>query len=171
MTINIDNASNDVNSVYKQIQPIVDSVVDKNAKSIDLIIEKIKRNLTDLTNKELRDLMLQLSIELYYFAHIKDMSILKQECAQTLLKEGIANVFNSSDGTQVIRSNQATIETLDKQTVSILYNAVSNNMKSKVDEAHRIINVLSNVLISKNAENKLKGVRDDDIHDNFNKDN
>ena len=40
----------------------------------------------------------------------------------------------------------------------MLQNAVANNLKSKLDEAHRIINVLSNVLISKNAENKLKGV-------------
>ena len=33
-------------------------------------------------------------------------------------------------------------------------------MKSKLDETHRMINVLSNILISKNAENKLKGVID-----------
>ena len=44
----------------------------------------------------------------------------------------------------------------------MIQNAIANCMKSKLDEAHRIVNVLSNVLISKNAENKLKGVRDDE---------
>jgi hypothetical protein len=51
---------------------------------------------------------------------------------------------------------------MDKQVVVMLQNAVANCMKSKLDEAHRMVNVLSNVLISKNAENKLKGVKDDE---------
>ena len=50
---------------------------------------------------------------------------------------------------------------MDKQVVVMIQSAVANGMKSKVDEAHRIVNILSNVLISKNAENKLKGVRED----------
>ena len=152
----IKNAKEKVLDVYKQLQPIVDGVVSKNAKDIDNLIKKIKTNLTTLTNKELQEFMLQLSVETYYFATIKDSAILKQECATALLNEGIANVFNSTAGTQMVRTNQATMDNLDKQTVKILYNAVANNMKSKLDEAHRMINVLSSVLISKNAEAKLQ---------------
>jgi hypothetical protein len=160
--MNIDNANSQLVDMYTQLRPIVEDVVNKNAKPIDDIIKKIKKNLTTLTNKELQDYMLQLSIETYYFSHIKDMSILKQECAMALLKEGQANSFNSSDGTQSYRNNQATIENVDKQAVNILYNAVANSMKSKLDEAHRIVNVLSGTLISKNAEAKLKGVKEED---------
>lgn len=167
--IDIKEANNQLTETYKQLKPIVDSVVDKNAKSIDDIIKKIRKDLTTLTNKELHEYMLQLSIETYYFATIKDASILKQECALALLKGGQANSYNMSDGTQSYRNNQAVIENLDKQTVNILYNAVSNCMKSKLDEAHRVVNVLSNVLISKNAEAKLKGLKDDeDIHSDNN---
>lgn len=176
MQIEITDAKNNVVETYKQLQPIVDSIVDKNSKDIDNIIKKIKKSLSDLTNKELQDLILQLSIETYYFSHIKDMSILKQECAIALLKSAQANIFNGTSGTQVVRNNQATVDTIDKTVVNILYNAVANNMKSKLDEAHRMVNVLSNVLISKNAEAKLKGVRDDDnrtsdFYDNSNSEN
>ncbi len=169
--MDIKEAHNQLTTVYKELKPIVDSVVNKQSKEIDKIIDRIKRNLDTLTNKELQDLMLQLSIEAYYFAHIKDMAILKQELSLALSKESQANSFNSTVGTQAVRNNQAIIDSLDKQTVNILYNAVANNMKSKLDEAHRMVNVLSNVLISKNAEAKLKGVKDDYEPKNLHSDN
>ena len=166
--VDIKSANGQVTELYNQLKPIINSIVDKNAKSLDDIIKKVKNNLTTLTNKEIQDIILQLSIETYYFSTIKDMSILKQECSIALMKEKQASVYNGTDGTQATRNNQAVMETLDKQTVQILYNAVSNCMKSKLDEAHRIVNMLSSVLISRNAEAKLKGVPDNDIHNNFN---
>lgn len=159
--MDIKEANKQLTDVYNDLKPIVESVVNKQSKEIDKIIERIKRNVDTLTNQELQSLMLQLSIEAYYFAHIKDMAILKQEISLALAKESHANSFNSSVGTQSVRHNQAVIDSIDKQTVNILYNAVANNMKSKLDEAHRMINVLSNILISKNAEAKLRVTRDD----------
>lgn len=158
--MNIENAKQEVAEVYKSLQPIVKEVVSKQSKEIDFIIDKIKKNLTTMTNKELQDYMLQLSIETYYFSQIKDLSVLKQECAIAVSKGAQADIFNKTVGTQVVRSNQAVIDSMDKQVVSMLQSAVANCMKSKLDEAHRMVNVLSNVLISKNAENKLKGVKD-----------
>lgn len=154
-------AKKEVSEVYNALKPIVKETVDRNTKEIDSIIDKIKKNLTTLTNKELQDYMLQLSIELYYFSERKDMSLLMQECAIALSKGAQADIFNGTAGTQAVRSNQAVIESMDKQVVAMIQSAVANNMKSKLDEAHRIVNILSNVLISKNAENKLKGVRED----------
>jgi len=160
--VNINNAKAEVSETYKSLQPIVKEIVGKHAKEIDAIIDKIRKNLTNLSNKELQDYMLQLSIETYYFAQSKDLSILMQECAIAVSKGAQADIFNSTVGTQSVRSNQAIIDSMDKQVVVMLQNAVANCMKSKLDEAHRMVNVLSNVLISKNAENKLKGVKDDE---------
>lgn len=155
-------AKKEVADTFNCIRPIVTDVVSKHTKDIDVIINKIKNNLTTLTNKELQDYMLQLSIEAYYFAERKDMSLLMQECAIAISKGAQADIFNSTAGTQAVRSNNAIVESMDKQVVAMIQSAIANCMKSKLDEAHRIVNVLSNVLISKNAENKLKGVRDDE---------
>ena len=157
----VNSAKKEVSEIYNSLRPIVKETVDRNTKEIDAIIGKIKKNLTTLTNKELQDYMLQLSIELYYFSERKDMSLLMQECAIAVSKGAQADIFNGTAGTQAVRSNQAVIESMDKQVVAMIQSAVANNMKSKLDEAHRIVNILSNVLISKNAENKLKGVRED----------
>ncbi len=165
--INLDRAHKEVNDMYKQLTPMVDTVVEKNSKEVDAIFKKIKANLNNLTNKELQDYMLQLTVEAYYLTNVKDSSTLKQECALTLLKEGQANVFNCTQGTQNARNNQAIIDNLDRQVVNVLYNAVTNRFKSKLDEIHRMINVLSNVLISKNAEAKLRGgSKEDDTYNN-----
>ena len=160
--MDINAAKKQVKETYDLLRPIVKETVAKNTKEIDSIISKIKANLTTLTNKELQDYMLQLSIETYYFAERKDMSLLMQECAIAISKGAQADIFNSTVGTQAVRSNQAIIDSMDKQTVAMIQGAIANCMKSKLDEAHRMVNVLSNVLISKNAENKLKGVRDDE---------
>ena len=166
--VDIKDAKKNVVESYKMLQPIVDEVVKKHSKEIDKIIDKIHKNLSTLTNKELQDLMLQLSAECYFFSNYKDMSILKQELALSFVKSSQAEVYNSSVGTQQARNNQAIVDTLDKQTVNILYNAVANSMKSKLDEAHRMCNILSNVLISKNAEAKLKGIKDDEQQNLYN---
>lgn len=160
--MDINAAKKQVKETYDLLRPIVKETVAKNTKEIDSLISKIKANLTTLTNKELQDYMLQLSIETYYFAERKDMSLLMQECAIAMSKGAQADIFNSTVGTQAVRSNQAIIDSMDKQTVAMIQGAIANCMKSKLDEAHRMVNVLSNVLISKNAENKLKGVRDDE---------
>lgn len=157
----VNESKHEVKEIFNSLKPIVKETVDRNTKEIDTIIDKIKKNLTTLTNKELQDYMLQLSIELYYFSERKDMSLLMQECAIAVSKVAQADIFNSTAGTQAVRSNQSVIESMDKQVVVMIQSAVANSMKSKLDEAHRIVNILSNVLISKNAENKLKGVRED----------
>lgn len=163
--MNIKEAKKTVSETYELIKPIVKETVAKNTKDIDEIIKKIKNNLTTLTNKELQDYMLQLSIEAYYFAERKDMSLLMQECAIALSKNAQADIYNRTEGTQSYRTNTAIVDSMDKQTVAMIQSAIANCMKSKLDEAHRIVNVLSNILISKNAENKLKGVRDEDNND------
>lgn len=162
--INIDKAQKEVYDVYKQLSPMVDDVVAKHTKEVDAIFKNIKDNLTTLTNKELQDYMVRLAAEAYDLTAIKDSSTLKQECALTLLKESQANIFNGTVGTQSARNNQSIIDTLDKQVVNILYNAITNRFKSKIDEVHRMISVLSNVLISKNAEAKLRGGITNDTH-------
>ena len=64
-------AKKEVSEVYNSLKPIVKETMDRNTKEIDSIIAKIKQNLTTLTNKELQDFMLQLSIELYYFSETR----------------------------------------------------------------------------------------------------
>jgi len=165
--MDIKDALKEIDDTYKQLQPMVDDVVNRHTKDIDVIFKNIKKDITTLSNKELQDYMLQLQAEAFDLTAVKDSSALKQELALTILKTKQATIYSATAGTSAARNNQATIDTVDKQVVSALYNAINNRFKSKLDEVHRMINVLSNVLISKNAEAKLRGgSRDDDTHSN-----
>ena len=159
--IDIKEAKKEVNDMFSDLSPLVQEIVDKYSKDLDKHISKISTAIT-LTNDEIRSLMLEISIECYMFGMSKDASMLKQECAETLLKEAQAKSYNSTDGTQVIRSNQALIDTMDRQVVNMLYSAVANLCKTKIDEGHRIVNTLNSILISRNAEAKLANPYSDD---------
>ena len=159
--VDIKNAKKEVLDIYKELEPTINSTVKKHSQTIDKIMDSIKSNITTLTNKEIQDYMLQLQIEAYDFAIDKDNSLMKQECAVAVTRTRQASIYNKTDGTQQYRQNQAIEDTIDSQTVQIIYNAVTNQLKSKLDEVHRMINVLSNVLISRNAEAKLKRGGDD----------
>lgn len=150
----IENAKREVNDLFKDISPMVLEITDRYSKELDSLINKIADAKT-LTNDELRDYILRLSIESYMFGMSKEASILKQECAETLMKEKVAQEFNLSSGSVAVRNNISTINTTDKQVVNLLYGAVANMMKTKLDEAHRLINALNSILISRNAEAKL----------------
>lgn len=164
------NAKQEANELYKNLKPIIDGVVKKHAKDIDAIISNINKHLTTMTNKELQEAILQLSIENYYFAESKDKSMLMRECSLALLKEKQADTFNSTEGTQAVRTNQSIIDSKDRQIVLMLQDSVATHLKTKLDESHRIVDSLKSVLISRNMENKLKGESSNespsDLHSN-----
>ena len=155
--VDISVANKELAEMYKNLKPIVDEIVNKNTKEVDSIIKKIKNGLeNELTHKELYSYLMQLSVETYYMAYSKDMAGLRQECAETLMKAKQAEIFNETVGTQVLRTNEAIVSTVDKQVINLIHRAVANCLRTKLDEAHRMVRTLENVLISKNAENKFK---------------
>lgn len=152
--MDINTSKQEVETMFKDLSPIVIEIVDKYSKEADNIINRLS-NAKAFTNQELRDAILALSIESYFFGQSKDASVLKQECAATLLKEKQAIVYNNTVGTQLVRQNQSILDSSEQQVVSMLYSAVANSLKTKQDEIHRICAALQGILISRNAEAKL----------------
>lgn len=152
--MDIEQAKQEVNEMFNSIAPMAMEIVGNYSKSLDKLFNDISSS-NALTNDDLRNYMLALSSEAYLFSMSKDAATLKQECAEMILKETQAIIYNSTDGTVPIRTNQSLIETGDKQVVNALYSAVANLLKTRLDETHRMINTLNSILISRNAEAKL----------------
>lgn len=154
--IDYKDANNELKEVYANLSPIVNDIVTKHTKNIDSAIGKLNKNSAEtMTNQELRNLILELQVEEFYFSTTKDLAVLKQECAVALEKTSQAEIYNSTEGTQTYRQNKAISATIDKDIVRILYNAVANTLKTKYEETHRMIGVLNSILISRSAEAKL----------------
>ena len=154
--VNIDQAQADVKELYDNLEEVALKIVTSKSEPLDKLVKKLQVGIEVMGNEELRTYMAMISIESYNLSMCREQSALKDACAATLYKEGLAKSFNSASGTVDAKKNEAAIDNLDKQVVSMLYSAVSDLFKAKTDEAHRIVSTISNILISRSADAKLQ---------------
>lgn len=153
--IDITNAHNDTNEMYRYLNEVAQEFVSKYCGTLDRIVKDIAKGIDNYTNDQLRDFMARICVEAYTISTVKEQSELKESCAIALYKEGIAKSFSMTVGAVEARKNQSVIDTMDKQAVTILYTTVTNLLKAKSDEAHRLIGVLNGILISRSADAKI----------------
>ena len=157
MDIKIDQANIDVNEVYFQLSDAVKDTVADIVKPIDDIVKELSKGINLFSNTELWDFQLRLGIESYKLANIKEQSSLKEACAEALYKEGLARAYSETTGAAETKKQASILATIEKQAVSMLYASVSSLLKTKLDEAHRLVNIIQNIQISRAAEAKLSG--------------
>ena len=68
--IDITNAKLTVEDMYSNLSEIVDSIVTKQTKSLDNVVKKLSK-IDTLTNDELRNLMITVSVEAYTLSNLK----------------------------------------------------------------------------------------------------
>lgn len=152
--IAIDQAKLEADELTAQLAEVVGSITKAQTTTLDELIHKLSKGIDTFSNNDLRDIMARISVETYYIGIAKEQSSLKDACATALYKEGLAKSYNLTSGAVEAKKQQAVLDTVDKQAVSILYTTVSGLLKTKIDEAHRIVSVINSVLISRASEAK-----------------
>lgn len=155
MTTNLQQALDTVELTYSQIIEIANEIVNEYTRDTNLLIKRAADNTESLNNDAIRTLMLQLSLKSYTFGDVKEKSAIKAECAEILRKEVYAKKFNETDGSVALRENTAIIETSNEIVAETVYNLVANLFKVKLDEMHRVVDVLKTILMSRLSEAKL----------------
>lgn len=157
MSIKIDQANNDVNEIYFQLSDAAKETIGEIVKPIDDIVKELSKGINLFSNTELWDFQLKLGIESYKLANIKEQSSLKEACAEALYKEGLAKSYAEATGAAETKKQASILASIEKQAVSMLYSSISGILKAKLDEAHRLVNIIQNIQISRAAEAKLNG--------------
>ena len=155
MTTNLQQALDTVELTYSQIIEIANEIVNEYTREVNGLIRTASENTSVLNNDAIRNLMLQLSLKSYTFGDIKEKSSIKAECAEIIRKEAYAKKFNETDGSVALRENTATIETSNEIVSETVYNLVASLFKTKLDEIHRVVDVLKTILMSRLSEAKL----------------
>ena len=150
LTKALDNAD----LVYADLVSIADDIIKQYLWEIDGLIG-VATNQDNLSNDDIRNLMLKLSLKSYSFSEVKEKSVLKSECAEALRKEKYARKFNETDGTVAFKDNQALIDSTDEILAEAIYGLVASLFKTKSDEIHRVVDTLKSILVSRNMEAKL----------------
>jgi len=157
MSVKIDQANNDVNEIYFQLSDAAKETIGEIVKPIDDIVKELSKGINLFSNTELWDFQLRLGIESYKLANIKEQSSLKEACAEALYKEGLAKSYAEATGAAETKKQASILASIEKQAVSMLYTSISGILKAKLDEAHRLVNIIQNIQISRAAEAKLNG--------------
>ena len=157
MSVKIDQVNNDVNEIYFQLSDAAKETIGEIVKPIDDIVKELSKGINLFSNTELWDFQLRLGIESYKLANIKEQSSLKEACAEALYKEGLAKAYAEATGAAETKKQASILASIEKQAVSMLYSSISGILKAKLDEAHRLVNIIQNIQISRAAEAKLNG--------------
>ena len=155
MILNIESEKKSADEMHKYLCEIAADVVSRYSAPIDNIVSKLSKNVDTCTNDELRAIMISLGVETYNLSMHKENAGLKEACATALYKETVAKSFNSNTGTIEARKNQSILESMNSQAVSILYESVAGILNTKLDEAHRLANIINGILISRASDAKL----------------
>ena len=162
MEKNLQTALNTVGETYDELVAIANDIVSRYSKPIDDIIANISNSVMILSNDDIRRILTELSFKSYSLGEAKEQLALKNEIADALVKEKQAIVFNGAEGTVDAKRNKALTESSEEVLVNAIYETVASLLKTKLDEGHRIIAVLTTVLTSRNVEAKLNvGMKDE----------
>ncbi len=151
----LQKALDNTDVVYTQLVEIAEDIIGSYVAEVNLLITEAVNNVNNITNDDIRDLIIKLSLKAYSFAEIKEKSALKFECAESLRKEAYAKEYNKAEGAVAARENTAIIETSGEIMTEAVYGLVSGLLKTKLDEIHRVVDSLKTVLMSRLSEAKL----------------
>lgn len=158
MTPNINIAMNNVDVAYSELIDIANDILTEMVGDIDTLLGNAYDNIDTLSNDNIRDLLIRLSLRSYSFSTIKDKSAFKAALAESLRKEAYARQFNLAEGTVANRENSAILNTSAEVVVEKIYDLTADLFKTKLDEVHRVVDTLKTVLTSRLSEARLTNI-------------
>ena len=158
MNTQVSKALDNIDVAYDDLIDIANSIVDEITGDMNNMIQGAYDNIENLTNEDIRNILLRLSLRSYSFSEIKEKAAFKATLGETLRKEAYAKSFNVTEGTVAVRENTSIINTSAEIVAEEIYALVANMFKLKLDELHRIVDSLKSVLMSRMQEAKLTTV-------------
>lgn len=152
---NLKEALDNVDMLYEQLIDIANDMVKSYSKDMDTLISTASENIGTFTNSALQDLMLRISLMSFTFGEIKEKALSKAACAEYLRKERYAEAFIAAEGAIAVKENNATLNISDAIISEAIHDLVASLFKTKLDEAHRIVDTIKSVLMTRMQEQKF----------------
>lgn len=157
MIIDISSEKTEVNELYKQLKEAAIESVTGMTAPLDGMIKQLESGVSTMSNSELWDMQMRLGVETYKLGIAKEQSSLKSTCSDAFYKLSLAQSFCSIDGAQETKKQKSIADNVKSQAVAMLYSTASSILKTKMDEAHRIVNIIQSILISRASDAKNSG--------------
>ena len=155
MAKDLNKALESVEMTYAQIKDIADSMLVGPFEEPNKIVETIQYNIESMSIDMLRDSILKLQLAVYSLSELRDRSGIKASCAEAIRKEAYAASYIGQEGTAGVKDNKAVLASSEEIVVELLYELISNLLKTKLDELHRLTDTLKSILMSRMQEAKF----------------
>lgn len=160
MTKNVNTALDNIDMVYDDLIIIANDIYNQQLEDIDSMLARVYENPENLSNDDLRNLIMKLSLKAFSFGAVKEKSAFKAVLAETIRKEAHATAYGLAEGTAAAKENQAILNTSAEILSEEIYDLVANLFKVKLDSLHRVVDSCKTVLTSRLSEAKLVKTED-----------
>ena len=154
-TKNLDAALEKVELTYSSIVNIANDMMQSTFEGIRQLVNTIDSKVSTMTVDELREYMLRAQLRAYEISELKDKTAIKAACAEAVRKEKYAEALLEAEGTAGVKDNKAVLASSEEIVVELLYELISNLLKTKLDELHRLTDTLKSILMSRMQEAKF----------------
>ena len=158
MNVKLETALDNVESTYGELVEVANGMLQPLFAPINDLVSRINSTVNALSIEQIRDYILQLQLKAFEISETKEKAALKAELAETLQKEKFAISFNNLEGSAAVKDKLATVENAPEVVAEALYNLVSNLLKTKLDQLHRLVDALKSILMSRMQETKFMNV-------------
>lgn len=159
----LEEALNSVELCYRDLVDEVNNKLDPIFAEINNLIDTITEKGNSLSVDQIRDYLLKLQLEAFRLSEIKDKSQFRAEIAEAIEKDKYAVTFNSLEGSAASKDKLAQESISHEVLAEVVSNLEASLFKTKVDQIHRMVAVLTSILMSRMQETKFMnmGIADD----------
>lgn len=148
-------ALNNVEMCYDELVAIANDIVNPIVANVNALVENLTANCNDMPMDAIRNFILKLQLAAYSLSEVKEKSALKSELAETIQKTALATQYLGADGPVATKEKIAFLNISQETLAQTTYELVSNLLKTKLDQTHRLIDSLKSILMSRMQEAKL----------------
>lgn len=155
MTDKLEQAFNKVETSYSDLIELANNSLSSIIEPTNKLVAEVSSKVNNLTVDQIRDFILRLQLKAFELSEIKEKAVMKAELSNAIQKETLAINFSGADGAVAAKEKVALINTSGEVVSSVLYNLMSNLLKTKVDQLHRLVDALKSILVSRMQETKF----------------
>lgn len=160
----ITSIKNRVENNSKQIDEIVDGIIQPYCKDLDKYVAFIRECLSDVQKQpsppELEDWCLNLSTNIYFAAGMTENLGIRDDIAKAVYKEVYNASRNSLDkGTVADKDSIAALQSQEEAIISSAYTRAYKTMKAKVENAQELLQSCKKVLQNRISERELTHIQ------------
>jgi hypothetical protein len=132
----------------KEIEDVVNIVVDKFCKEFDIYIDEVREKIEkkDYTIYDLNEIILRIPLLLYRLGDGRELVGIREDVSRIVKEEAFNKIYLESEGTAQAKKSQAELQTQIEELYRIAYNRAYRIIQHKADAGTRLLDSAKKII-------------------------